>query len=83
MTRAKKIESSEWYTLQDIVTRRMFAWCPSSFWSVRNVVNLDRKNKNVLKATITGAGRATKYHFQGKNIIRFINLVEKGEVVLS
>jgi hypothetical protein len=83
MTRATKPKPEEWYTMQDIVTQRMFAWCPPTFWSVRNVVNLDRQNSNILKATITGTGRATKYHFKGENIIKFIKLAESGKAKLS
>ena len=81
MTKTVKIKTDEWYTLQDIVTNKMFPWA-NSFWSVRNVVNLDRANKNILKATITGDGRAKKYHFKGENIIKFVNEVEAGKVRL-
>ena len=82
MTRkATKIEDEEWYSLQDIVRDRMFKWAVS-FWSVRNVVALDRRNKNILNATIIGNGRGTKYHFQGKNITKFVKLVESGKVQL-
>lgn len=69
--------SGDWYTLQDIVRHRMFPWA-HSFWSVRNVVELDAKKKNILKATITGTGRGTKYHFQGANIIKFVKFIEAG-----
>lgn len=81
MIKNNTIEKDEWYTLQDIVRDRMFPWA-HSFWSVRNIVKLDQKNKNFLKPTITGTGRATKYHFKGENIINFINQVEAGKVRL-
>ena len=77
----KQINAEGWYSLQDIQREQMFPWC-SSFWSVRNVVALDRRNKNILKATIQGTGRATKYHFKGDNIIKFVKLVEDGTVQL-
>ena len=86
MTRATKtveIKPEEWYSLQDVVKKHMFVWCASSYWSVRNVVALDRRNKNILKATIIGTGRATKYRFKGENIINFIKLVDAGEIQLS
>lgn len=71
MTRAMKTDPKGWYTLQDIVRGKMFPWA-SSFWSVRNVVQIDSKGKNLLKPNITGKGRGTKYHFKGENIIRFV-----------
>ena len=76
-----KIEPNESYTMQDIVKNKMFIWA-TSFWSVRNFVALDKKNKNILKPLIVGKGRATKYHFKGENIIKFIKAVEAGEVRL-
>jgi len=80
MTKAK-IKNEGWYTLQDIVRAKMFPWA-HSFWSVRNVVNLDKDKSNILKAAITGKGRGTKYHFKGSNIIKFVNQVEAGKVRL-
>lgn len=80
MTRAK-INPEESYTLQDIVTMKMFPWA-KSFWSVRNIVALDKKGANNLKPLIVGKGRATKYHFKGANIIKFISGVEAGTVRL-
>ena len=81
MARATKIDPKGWYTLQDIVRERMFPWA-TSFWSVRNVVTLDKQKKNVLKATVTGTGRGTKYHFKGENIIKFLKAVDAGTVRL-
>lgn len=76
-----KIKAEGWYTLQDIVREKMFPWA-HSFWSVRNVVKLDKEKANILKATITGKGRATKYHFRGENIKKFVSQVEAGKVRL-
>lgn len=76
-----KTKPEGWYTLQDIVREKMFPWA-HSFWSVRNVVKLDKEKTNILKAAITGKGRATKYHFKGSNIIKFVNQVEAGKVRL-
>lgn len=80
-TKAPKIDPAAWYTLQDIVRSGMFPWC-RSFWSVRNIVAMDRTGKNVLKAAITGTGRATKYHFKGANIQKFVKEWESGDARL-
>lgn len=81
MTKLKAIKPKPeiWYSLQDIVSNKMFGWCPESFWSVRNTVELDAKNKNILAPIITGKGRATKYQFKGANIIKFVKLMESGK----
>lgn len=81
MTRATKIEPNSWYTMQDIVREKMFSW-GTSFWSARKVVAQDKKSKNILKASVTGSGRGTKYHIKGENIIKFIKLFEAGEAGL-
>lgn len=83
MKTATKIKPEKWYSLQDIVKKKMFAWSSPSFWSVRNVVALDRRNKNILQAVIVGSGRATKYKFKGENIINFIKTSEKGSAKLG
>lgn len=77
----KSVEPKAWYTLQDIVKHEMFPWA-ASFWSIRNIVAKDRKKDNLLKATITGKGRGTKYHFKGENIISFIRKFEAGKISL-
>lgn len=73
------IKAEESYTMQDIVSSKMFVWA-TSFWSVRKIVKFDSKTKNILKPLIIGKGRATKYHFKGANIIKFIQAVEAGTV---
>lgn len=73
----KKIEPKEWYSLQDIVTQKMMPWS-SSFKAVRKIVTRDKENSDILRAQITGDGRATKYQIQGENIIKFIKSVEAG-----
>lgn len=78
-----KPKAEEWYSLQDVVRNKMFGWCPSSFWSVRNTVEMDARGKNILKPVITGTGRATKYQFKGENIIKFVKLIEAGSYRLS
>lgn len=84
----KIIKSEDWYTLQDIVKEKMFVFPSqpwknaSSFYSVRNIVNTDKKRENLLQANIEGKGRGKKYHFKGENIIKFIQQVEAGKVRL-
>jgi hypothetical protein len=80
MTKAK-IKSEGRYTLLDIARDGMFPWA-NSYWSVRNVVKLDIKGKNILKTIVVGKGTETKYHFKGENIIKFVKLVESGKVRL-
>ena len=80
MSRANtKIKPSEWYTLSDLVALGVFPWV-RSFSSVRKIVGLDMKGKNLLKPNITGTGVGKKYHFKGQNIINFINKMEAGNV---
>lgn len=79
--KATTIKESEWYSLQDMMRGRMFAWC-SSIYSIRNIIEKDRKGKNILKAQIMGAGNSIRYKIQGGNIIKFIKLVEAGNVQL-
>jgi len=81
MNKRAEINPNEWYTMQDIVRDKMFSWA-SSFWSVRNIVALDRRKNNILKVNITGTGRATKYHFKGENILKFIKEFEAGKIQL-
>lgn len=76
-----KIVGTEWYTMQDLVKGKVFPWA-TSFWAVRNLVALDSRRKKVLKPIVTGSGRGTKYHFKGENIIKFIKLIDDGQVRL-
>lgn len=77
------IKPEEYYTLADIVYAEMFGFCGKSFWAHRNLIALDRRNKNYLQAIITGSGRASRYKFKGKNIINFIKQVDAGKVKLD
>ncbi len=81
MTKQTKINPQAWYTMLDIIRGEMFPWATTT-WTVRNLVALDRRNKNLLKANITGTGRATKYHFKGENLLKFIKEFEAGKVRL-
>lgn len=77
----KKLVPSEWYSLQDIVRDKMIPWA-RSFPTIRRIIELDNKNKNILKPMIKGDGRAKKYQFKGENIINFVKAVEAGKVRL-
>jgi len=81
MTNKTKINPQDYYTLQDIVREKMFPWA-TSFWSARKFVALDKEKSNILKANITGDGRAKKYHFKGENILKFIKEFESGKIKL-
>lgn len=81
MAKTQKIKAEEWYSLQDMVRSNVFPWA-NSFSTVRRIVETDKANKNILKATISGEGRGKKYLFKGSNIINFINAVEAGKVQL-
>lgn len=81
MTKTQKIKADEWYSLQNMVTAKVFPWA-NSFSTVRRIVEMDKANKNILKATIKGEGRGKKYLFKGSNIINFITAVEAGKVKL-
>ena len=81
MEKEIKINPNEWYTLTDIVQSKMFPWA-TSFWSIRRLVVLDSKKKNILKANIRGEGRGTKYYFLGVNIIKFIDEFKSGKIKL-
>jgi len=80
-TTNSKIDPAGWYSMQDIVRSGMFPWA-RSFWSVRNVVAMDARSKNLLKPGVVGTGRATKYHFKGENIIKFLREFEEGKAHL-
>lgn len=81
MPTATKINPGEWYSMQDIVSAKLFPWA-TSFWMVRSAVSADLKKDNILKAIIKGKGTGKKYHFKGENIIRFIKLIEAGKISL-
>jgi len=80
-TRATTINPRKWYNMQSILRERMFPWV-SALGAIRKTVAKDLAGKNLLKTTVIGTGRATKYHFKGTNIIKFVSAVEDGKVLL-
>lgn len=75
-----KIEPNQWYTLSDVVRHGFFPWA-SSFSSVRGIVKADLEMKNILKCTIQGEERGTKYHIKGSNLIKFIEAFNEGKAI--
>ena len=79
---SKRIVSKKWYSLSDLVEHNLFAWCNGDIRRYRNVVVADKKGKDYLKTMIIGSGKGTRYQIKGKNIINFLNKVERGAVRL-
>jgi len=80
-TENNTIKDGTFYSLKDIVEGRMIPFY-TSFNTLRNVIERDRKDRNVLKVTVTGQGTNRRYHVRGRNIKRFNDMVEKGKVQL-
>lgn len=74
----KRIDPDKWYGLLDIVELAMFPWA-KTVKSVRGWVQRDKDGRDVLKATIVGSGRQTRYLIKGKNLIQFIASIEAGD----
>ena len=77
MSKPTKINPAKFYTLSEMADQGLFPWC-DNIATYRKWVLADRKGRNVLKATITGTGRAARYYVKGENIIKFIAHVENG-----
>lgn len=80
MIKGKKIESETWYTLHDIVNKKLIPWA-TTYWAMKQIA----RNKNyqkVLKAIVKGKDKNTRYHFKGSNIINFNSKVESGKIRL-
>lgn len=76
----KKIDPQAWYTLTGLVQQGLFPWCGSDIRSYRNFVQKDLEDKNLLGTVVIGEGTSTRYKFQGKNIINFIERFEAGKI---
>ena len=74
------IVPSEYYTLADIVARRLFYY--TSFSRVRDIIEKDKASNNILNPIVNGKGRGKKYLFKGENIIKFVKGIETGMVNL-
>lgn len=75
------IKDGTFYSLKDIVDGGMIPFF-TSYNTLRNVIERDRKDRNVLKVTVTGQGTNRRYHIRGRNIKRFNDMVEKGKIQL-
>lgn len=74
-----RITPTQWYTMTDIHTYKMFPWM-SSFWSVRKAVLADMQHDSILKAIVSGQGSGRKYKIKGENILRYIKAFESGKI---
>lgn len=72
-----KIDPNKWYSLTEIVQLGFFPWA-KTIKGVRRWVNIDKKGRNKMKATIVGEGNLKRYHIKGKSIIEFLACVEDG-----
>lgn len=68
------------YTALEIVRGRMFPFA-TSFYTVRNLIEMDRRKKNLLRASVMGKGTHTRYWIKGENIIRVLALWEDGSPI--
>ena len=82
MKKNKKIEPDKWYTLKEIVDQKLFYWC-KSFVTYQKYIIEDKNANNFLKATITNKGRQTRYHIKGKNITKYLENVESGNITFN
>lgn len=76
-----QIQDKTFYSLKDIVDEKMIPFY-TSFNTLRNLIERDRKGRNILKVTVTGNGTNRRYHIRGENIKRFNDAVESGKVIL-
>ncbi len=67
----KRIEPLRDYNLSHIKDEGLFPWA-KNIRTVRKIVHQDKVTENVLKAVITGEGRALDYKIKGRNISKFL-----------
>lgn len=67
----KRIEPDRDYNLSHIKDEGLFPWV-RNIRTVRRIVHQDKATENVLKAVITGEGRALDYKIKGRNISKFL-----------
>lgn len=67
----KRIEPARDYNLSQIRDEGIFPWT-RYVKTIRRIVQLDRANENVLKASITGESRGLEYKIKGRNISKFL-----------
>lgn len=77
---SKKIDPEAYYTLSGLVQQSLFPWCGVDIRGYRNFIIADLKGKNHLRTVVIGKGGRTRYKFQGKNIISFIEQFESGKI---
>jgi hypothetical protein len=67
----RKIDTGREYNLSHIRDEGLFPWT-RDIRTIRKMVHRDYWGENLLKALVSGAGRALEYKIKGANIIRFI-----------
>lgn len=80
VTKNKKINKDEWYSLTELADGELFPWLGTDIRSYRRFVGIDRKGKNYLKGIIVGKGKTKRYTFKGENIVSFLAMVDEGKI---
>jgi len=78
-----KAKAGDVCTIKDIVEEGLLAPYRVSIPGVRKLVLADRKDKNVLKATIAGAGTNTRYFIKRANITKLRERMDSGRYMPS
>lgn len=78
MTKQRKIKADQWYKLVDIQRNELFRPFAISLWGIKKIVEADKRSKNLLKASVLGRDRNTRYFIKGKNLIKFLAHWEDG-----
>lgn len=71
------INPKKYYNLQEIFANKWFSWI-HSYSTFRRWVERDKKDRDILKATMIGYGTGRRYFIKGENIIKFIAMFEDG-----
>lgn len=79
-----RINEDDLYTIFDIVKARFFFWRTSRH-SVMKIIRADAKEKNILKMTaiVKGNKHNWSYYIKGKNLVRFLKMMDKGKVFID
>ena len=78
MTKTTKPEVNQLCSIKDIVDEKLLEPYRRSIPGVRALVLADRKNKDILKATIAGAGTNTRYFIKRAHITKLRERMDKG-----
>ena len=78
----KRIETEREYNIKKIKEEALFPWT-KDIRTIRKIVHKDYWGENMLKALVTGVGRALEYKIKGKNIIKFLEKYGDGLMMAS